>query len=381
MKRMALTLSLLALAAAGAAGSTMAADPIKLANLCELSGGGAPVGTNWKNGIDLAVSEINAAGGVLGRPLQVTDYDTQTNPGVSRGALQKALDDEPYVVLGPVYSSATMVDMQLTEQAKVPEITGGAAAGITKQNDPYIFRIVLGQGASIPKVVNYLKDKLKAKSVALLWVNDDYGKDGRDAFVRETAAHDIKLAADISSEAAQVDFSADVAKIKDANPDVAFIYTHEEESARFLKEAQKEGLKTPIFGDTTLLDPKVITLAGDAANGVRGHLSLSAGAPIPAIQDFSAKFQKAYGYVSDHNGIQGYMAVHVVKYVTEKIKKVDRQAFADALHGLTITPAEEPGILIPTSWDATGDDDRLSFIAEIIDGKQKIVETLPKLHP
>ena len=318
---------------------------------------------------------------MLGRPLQVTDYDTQTNPGVSRGVLQKALDDDPYVVLGPVYSSATMVDMQLTEQAQVPEISGGAAAGITKQNDPYIFRMVLGQASSIPKVVNYLKDGMKAKTVVLLWVNDDYGKDGRDAFVRETAAHGLKLVADISSEPAQVDFSADVAKIKDANPDVVFVYTHEEESARFLKEAQKENLKTPIFGDTTLLDPKVIALAGDAANGVRGHLSLSAGAPIPSIQEFSDKFQKAYGYVSDHNGIQGYMAVHVVDYVTRKIKKVDRQAFADALHGLTITPAEEPGILIPTSWDSSGDDDRLSFIAEIVDGKQKIVETLPKLHP
>lgn len=357
-----------------------AADPIKLADLAELSGGGAPVGANWKNGIDLAVSEINAAGGVLGRPLAVTHYDTQTNPGVSRGVLQKALDDEPYVVLGPVYSSATMVDMQLTEQAKVPEITGGAAAGITKQNDPYIFRIVLGQASSIPKVVNYLKDKMKVQTVALLWVNDDYGKDGRDAFVRETAAHGVKLTGDISTEPAQVDFSADVAKIKDANPDAVFVYTHEEESARFLKEAQKENLKTPIFGDTTLLDPKVVALAGDAANGVRGHLSLSSGAPIPAIEEFSAKFQKAYGYVSDHNGIQGYMAVHVIRYVTEKIKKVDGQAFADALHGMTITPAEEPGILIPTSWDATGDDDRLSFIAEIVDGKQKIVETLPKLH-
>ncbi len=359
----------------------ISADPIKLADLAELSGGGAPVGTSWKNGIDMAIAEINAAGGVLGRPLAVTHYDTQTNPGVSRGVLQKALDEDPYVVLGPVYSSATMVDMQLTEQAKVPEITGGAAAGLTKQGDAYIFRMVLGQASSIPKVVNYLKDRMKVQTVALLWVNDDYGKDGRDAFLRESASHGIKVAADISTEPAQVDFSADVVKVRDAKPDAVFVYTHEEECARFLKEAKKESLPTPIFGDTTLLDPKVIALAGDAAEGVRGHLSLSAGAPIPSIQDFSGKFQKLYGYVSDHNGIQGYMAVHVIRYVTEKNKKVDRQAFADTLHGLTITPEQEPGILIPTSWDASGDDDRLSFIAEIVDGKQKIVETLPKLHP
>ncbi len=381
MRTSAIGAAFLAAFCIGTGTPSLAADPIKLADVCELSGGGAPVGANWKNAIDLAIAEINGAGGVLGRPLAVTHYDTQTNPAVSRGVIQKALDDEPYVVLGPIYSSAAMVDLPLTQQAQVPEITGGAAAGITQQNDPYIFRIVLGQTASIPKVVNYLKDKMQVKTAALLWVNDDYGKDGRDAFTRETAARGIKLVADLSTEAAQVDFSADVIKLKSVKADVVFVYTHEEESARFLKEARKESLDSPIFGDTTLLNPKVIELAGDAANGVRGHLSLSSGAPIDAVQKFVEKFKAKYDYVPDHNAIQGYMAVYTVKYVTQKIGKVDRQAFADAMHGLTITPAEEPGILMETSWDKTGDDDRVSFIAEIDGGKQKIVETLPKLHP
>lgn len=378
MLRVALLTATIVLALAGTQAD--AADPIKLANVSELSGGGAPVGTNWKNAIDMAVAEINKAGGVLGRPLVVTDYDTQTNPGVSRGVMQKAIDDDPYVILGPIYSSATMVDLPLTEQARIPELTGGVASGITRQNSAYIFRVALGQAASIPKVVHYLKDKMKTETVALLWVNDDYGKDGRDAFLRETAAQGIKVVADISTEPAQVDFSADVVKLKDAKPDVVFVYTHEEESARFLKEAKKENLTTPIFGDTTLLDPKVVALAGDAANGVRGHLSLSSGAPIDSIQQFSAKFQKAYNYVPDHNAIQGYLSIYAIKFVTTKIGKVDRQAFADAMHGLTITPEMEPGILMTTGWDAAGEVDRASFIAEIADGKQKIIETLPRLH-
>src|ERR1700690_1904083 len=78
--------------------------PIKLADVAELSGGGATVGTNWKNGIDLATEEINARGGVLGRTLEVTHADSQSNPGVARAQVQKALDNEPYVLLGPGYS-------------------------------------------------------------------------------------------------------------------------------------------------------------------------------------------------------------------------------------------------------------------------------------
>src|SRR5271167_3294815 len=106
MLRVALLTATIVLTLAGT--QAYAADPIKLANVSELSGGGAPVGTNWKNAIDMAVAEVNEAGGVLGRPLVVTDYDTQTNPGVSRGVMQKAIDDDPYVILGPIYSSATM---------------------------------------------------------------------------------------------------------------------------------------------------------------------------------------------------------------------------------------------------------------------------------
>src|SRR5665811_815008 len=80
--------------------------PIKLADVAELSGGGATVGTNWKNGIDPAVEEINAKGGVLGHKLEVTHADSQSNPGVARAQVQKALDSEPYVLLGPGYSGS-----------------------------------------------------------------------------------------------------------------------------------------------------------------------------------------------------------------------------------------------------------------------------------
>jgi branched-chain amino acid transport system substrate-binding protein len=177
----------------------------------------------------------------------------------------------------------------------------------------------------------------------------------------------------------QVDFGADVIKLKGAKADADFVYTNEEESARFLIEAKRQGLTTPLFGETTLLNQKVIELAGAAANGVRGHVGLSADAPVPAIQEFAKEFSTRYKYWPDHNGIKGYTAVYLIKYVTEKIGKFDRKAFGAAMKGLTLTPDNAPGILMEASWDQNGDIDRASFLAEVVDGKQKIVETLPKL--
>ncbi len=120
-------------------------------------------------------------------------------------------------------------------------------------------------------------------------------------------------------------------------------------------------------------------LAGPAANGVCGHVGLSTDAPIEAVKAFSDKFRKRFNDIADHNGIKGYTAIYTIKHVTEKIGKFDSKLFAKTLHGLTITPGQEPGILMETTWDDKGDIDRISFLAEVSEGKQKIVQTLPKL--
>ncbi len=133
--------------------------------------------------------------------------------------------------------------MLLTQQAEVPEIVGGEAAAITQKNDPYVFRTSFGQQFSMPKIANYMRDGVKAKSVAILWVNNDFGKGGRDTFIKEMKSRNIKVVADISTESGQTDFSADVVKLKAANADAIFVYTNEEESARFLREARKQAPK------------------------------------------------------------------------------------------------------------------------------------------
>jgi branched-chain amino acid transport system substrate-binding protein len=358
-----------------------AQSTVYLPDIVELSGPGAVSGTNWRDGVVLAIDEINKSGGILGRKIESEHLDTQSNPGVSRAQVQKVLDRDPYVVLGPIYSGSVKVNMALTQQAEVPQIVGAEAADITLQGNPWVFRTAFGQQFSMPKIANYLHDRLKVKSVAVVWVNNDFGKGGRDNFVKEMKARGIDVAVDLSTEQGQVDFGSDVIKLKSAKADAIFVYTNEEESARFLIEAKRQGLTTPLFGETTLLSQKVVELAGAAANGARGHVGLSADAPIPAIQEFTAKFSQRFGYRPDHNGIKGYTGVYLVKYVTEKIGKFDRKAFGATMKGLTLTPATAPGILMEASWDQNGDIDRASFLAEIVDGKQKIVETLPKLKP
>jgi branched-chain amino acid transport system substrate-binding protein len=225
-----------------------------------------------------------------------------------------------------------------------------------------------------------MAEDMKAKSVAVVWVNNDFGHGGRDMIEKALQALGVTIAADISTEAGQVDFAADVAKVKASNADAAFVYLNEDESARILKEFKRQNVTAPLMGETTLVGQKVIDLAGDAANGARAHVGLTTDAPVDAVRAFRDRFVKKFNYVPDHNGMKGYLAIQMVKAATEKMGKVDPKGIADALHGLTIKAADDPGILMDVTFDENGDIDREGFLVEVVDGKQVVKQILPKLH-
>ncbi len=270
--------------------------------------------------------------------------------------------------------------MAETRNAEVPNFTGGEAAAITKQGNPYIFRTSFTQDTAMPKVARYMANNLKAKTVALIYVNNDYGKGGRDSLMKALSPLGIQVTADISTEQNQLDFSAPVLKAKQANADVIFVYTNEEESARALRELRKQGVSQPIVGETTLVGQKVIELAGEAANGAIAHVGLTVDAPVPAMRVFRLKFEREYKYIPDHNGIKGYTGVYLMKAAIEQVGATDRKAVAKALHGLRISAANNPGVILDVSIDDNGDLDRESFIVEARNGKQEVKEIVPALN-
>ena len=356
-----------------------AQSTVKIAGLYELSGAGASAGTMFKNGVEMAVKEINAAGGILGKKIEHSISDTQTNPGVAKGLAAKAIDDEAFAVFGPVFSGSIMVSMAETQRAEVPNFTGGEAAAITQKGNPYIFRTSFTQASAMPKVAKYIAGGLKARTVAVMFVNNDFGKGGRDAITKALEANGVKVVADISTDSGQVDFSAPVLKAKNANADALFVYTNEEESAHALRKLRKQGYNKPIVGETTLTGQKVIDLAGDAANGALAHVGLTVDAENSLMLRFKGKFYQETKTISDHNGIKGYTGVYVLKAAIEKAGKLDRKAVAQAMKGLKVSAAKNPGVLMDVSFDDKGDLDRESFLVEVKNGRQVVKEVLPPL--
>ena len=181
----------------------------------------------------------------------------------------------------------------------------------------------------------------KSKNLAIIYVNNDFGKGGLNAIKKLMEGTATKIGAEVSTDQGQVDFSAAVLKAKQSGADALFAYVNEEESARLLRELRKQGWNKPMIGETTLTGQKVIELAGEAANGAVAHVGLTVEAP--PLKAFGARYKAEYKAESDHNGVKGYIAPYMIKAAAEKAGKLDAKAIAAALHGLTITPDKEPG--------------------------------------
>jgi branched-chain amino acid transport system substrate-binding protein len=356
--------------------SSAEANDLLIADVVELSGGGASNGNNWKEGLEIAADEINSKGGVLGQPLKLVHFDTQTNPGTSRAMVQKALDQEPLAIMGPIYSGSVKANMQLAQDAGVPQFVGAQASELTEQGNGYLFRANISQRVGMEKIADYLHDVMKTKRVAVIWVNNDFGKGGRDALAKQLVAVGIAVAVDIPIEYGQLNYAVEVGKVRDANVDAVFPYMTAEDTARFVLEYRKSGLASPLVGETTLLQQNVLDIVGQAADGAVCHLSLSADAPTEEMKAFREKFRARFKHAPDHNAISSYAALYALKVAAQKAGKLDGASLAGALHGLTVGVKDEPGILFDSSWDTRGDLKRPSFIGEAVGGKIRIIGTL-----
>jgi branched-chain amino acid transport system substrate-binding protein len=359
-------------------GSASAQDVVKIGMVAELSGPGAPAGTNWRDGIKIAVGEINEDGGILGQQVEVTEYDTQTDPQVSRALVQKAIDEGAYAILGTIYSGSTMVNMLVAQQNSIPQFVGSEAPGIVEKGNPFVYRTSSGSQKGVPALTPYFTDTLKAKKVGVAWVNNEFGKGGHDVFLAEMGKAGIEVIVDVPSEQAQTDYAADVSRLKESGAEAVFVYMNQEESARFLLEAKKQGLAMPLVGEVTLTEAKVIELAGPAAEGAIAHVGVTATAgDIEGIVAFAEKFETTFKRKPTHDAIKGYVGAWATKYVTELVGKLDGEAFAEKMKNLCLNVADHPKMLLDTCWDDRGEMSRPSFMVQVKNGAPVVIGTVP----
>ena len=342
-----------------------------------------PAGANWRLGLEMAVAEVNEAGGILGCQIVPEFQDTQADPDVSKQVVADMAEGNPYAFLGTVFSSNTIVNMVEAQRAEIPMFVGAEAPAVTNREEngdnDFIYRTSFGVDTAADKFIDYIVDQ-GVTSVDMIYKNDEFGAGGRDAYAAAFEEVGIEMQLDIQVQPDQIDLSAEVAQLAGGGADAIFAFMTEIETAAFLDEMQAQAVEKPIYGGDVLSAASTIALVQPgAADGTKTHAGLNASAPV------FADWKEAYAAFHpsadppDHNSIKGYTAVYIVKEITERIGSFDNSQVSELLHCATITVADEPGVLLDVSYDANGDIDRESYIVEVVNGVGQIAATVPPL--
>ncbi len=371
-----------AVTATAAATATQDTTPVKIAIVVGVTGGQAPSSANWIAGLGVAVDEINAAGGILGRKVETFTLDTRSDPATSVASMRSALEQKPYVVMGTILSSATLVNMKVLEDAGVPQFTGSVAPDITTKNSPKsLFRTEPNSNDEAAMFASWVVNQSKGKKIAVIYANDEFGTTGQKSFATLFQQQGATLAASVATAVGQADFSGEIAKLQQAAPDTVFMYMHETESGRFLQQAQSANLSKTmtLVGASSALAASTIQLAGAAADGLKGFVPYSASAK--SMQALAQKYiAKNPSAAPDHNFFKGYMALWTVAYVTKELGKFDQVGLVNFLHDKTMCVDKYPNLLESTYWSKVGDIDRSTFVVSVKDGKQTVTDTIPPLQ-
>lgn len=331
-------------------------------------------GVNWRAGVDHGIRDINADGGILGCEITIEWQDTQADADISKQVVANGVELDPYAIFGTVFSGSTIVNMVEAQRAGIPQIVGSEAATITDRSingdNDFIFRTSFGGDNSAPKLAQILLDA-GVSSVDAIYKNDEFGISGFEAHQEVFEAVGITINSEVVVQPQQQDMAAEVATLAGSDADAVFTSLSEIETGAFHSEVAIQGFDKQLYGSDPLTAGGSISLANNPAdaNGAISHSGVVPGADIfaewsLAHDEFAPELEES----KDHNNIKGYLGVHVLKEITERMGSFDRDNFGDNLRCATITTDDEPGVLLDVTYDGNGDLDRDSFIVEVVDG-------------
>ena len=354
-----------ALAAAFAACITLPAAPawsqVTIGASAPLTGPRAQLGRYYKQGVELALAEINEAGGVLGKPLTVAFEDDQgDNPNTAMNAVNRLMQvDKVPVFLGPHFSVAQMATQKAYCNGSVVSITGASGIPVTNSGCKYVIRVRGDDNIQSKALVAFAMKELKADKIGVLAVNDDFGKTGAQRVAAAIEAAGLKPVAIETHNPQDKDFSAPLARLKAANAQVVVLWTHISEAALIVRQARQMAL-TMHFAGTAMSQPTFLNLTEAASDGVLSADDFIAENPDPVVQGFVKKYRAKYGTDPEIWAAAYYDATHLAAKAINKAGSADPQKIRAAFAGLQHT-----GVLASFQCSDNGDCNHQIHIVEI----------------
>lgn len=348
----------------GASGGSEAAV-IKIGTVGPLSGNAATYGQSTKHGVEIAVDEVNKAGGISGAQVELVPEDSRGDQTEAANATRKLVEQDKVVaIVGAVLSSETLSGGPIANDAKVPMISSSSTAPGIPDIGPYIFRNCISDNVQAAQLAEYAVQELKVKRFAVMFTNNDYGMALRDGFTAKAKELGEVVAVEAYTDG-DANFSAQLTKIKAQNPDALYIGGYYTEAAKIAQQAKEMGLKVQLLGADGFYSSKLTELGGDAVEGAVFTAGFYSGDTSPAVQNFVAAYKAKFNEEPDMFAAQAYDAAKIVLEAIKKAGSTDTTKIQAAL----AATRDFPGITGTTSFTANGDAEKDIVILKVEQGK------------
>jgi branched-chain amino acid transport system substrate-binding protein len=376
VRRMALPMLIAAAMLAACKGGTEQANTIRIGVITALTGSTAAFGQAHKNGYTIALNELNAKGGVLGKPIELVYYDDQSRADQAVQGVSKLVDqDHVPLILGSYSSENTRAIVPAVTQKQVPLLMPTATAdNVLSTGSAWVFRVCEGSGAYARATVDFLKNNGDPKTVAIVYENTNFGQSNYKAMHDEAQKAGLTIVDEEAYQASSPDYKSLLQRVKSKNPEVIYFASYLLDASTLMRQSSEVGLT-----------PKYFTSAGtgfaaaefptqDKGAGKYAEYTFSVSQWLPTARwkgskEFDEAFFKLTGAHPAYHAMEAYATLVVAVAAIQKAGRADATAIRDAIRGVEI-PETPFG---PVKFDARGQNAHPVLMTQVQAGQYKVV--------
>jgi branched-chain amino acid transport system substrate-binding protein len=358
-RRRACAVAILAIAAVlGCADAARSADPIIIGSVQDLTGPVATLGQYGKRGVDIAIAEVNAAGGVNGRPIELVSLNSESKPELAASlGLRLAARSDVLALIGGTFGSTQLALGSIAQKEKVPFVTPTGVLGEEQRTWKYQFHTLADFNDAAKVMLDYAKRK-NFKKLGLLRLEREYGELGAK-FLRQLAPqYGVEIVAEERGADGDRDFTAQLTKIRDAKPDFIIVWFANPGGSLVLRNARQLGLRLPMLGPVSLDSSATVKLAGAAADGFIVTAQIAGSEVLPRQKAFADAYAKAHPDTPEPNTFEA-IGYDLIKIVVAALKTTSepytREKLRDAIAKLKYEGAGTVAAYSDTKNDPSAD--------------------------
>jgi branched-chain amino acid transport system substrate-binding protein len=350
-------------------GPARAADPIVIGSVLDLSGPVATLGQYAKRGVDIAIAEVNKAGGVKGRLLELVSLNSESKPDLAASlGLRLAARNDVIALIGGSFGATQLSLSSIAQKQQIPMVTPTGIVTDEQRTMKYAFFTLVDFYDASRMMLDYAKSK-NYKRLGLLRLEREYGELGSKYLHQLAAQYGISIVAEERGADGDRDFTAQLTKIRDANPDFLIIWFANPGGSLVLKNVHQLGIKLPMIAPVSMDSSATVKLAGPAAEGLIITSQIAGSEPLARQKTFTTAYEKTYPDQPQPNTFEavGYDLVKILVAALEKTNEpYTREKLRDSLNGLSY---EGAGTVVRYS-DAKHDPTAEGIVlTKILDGK------------